>query len=67
MFAPFKKGPPPETTRTGFPQVCASIQEKVFLIMDYIASFVILLLTNLIIFKGLSFLNSNGNNSIGQF
>jgi len=29
MLFPFKKGTPPETTRTGLPQVWASMQEKV--------------------------------------
>jgi hypothetical protein len=30
MVFPFKKGTPPETTLTGFPQVWASMQEKVW-------------------------------------
>src|SRR5215471_18256249 len=31
MVAPSRLGPPPATTRTGFPQVCASMQKKVLL------------------------------------
>src|SRR5260370_31435858 len=31
MVAPSSVGPPPATTRTGFPQVCASMQKKVLL------------------------------------
>jgi hypothetical protein len=31
MLFPFRKGTPPETTLTGLPQVCASMQEKVCL------------------------------------
>jgi len=30
MLLPFRKGTPPETTRTGLPQVWASMQEKVW-------------------------------------
>src|SRR5688500_18273655 len=33
MFFPSRIGPPPATRRTGFPQVCASIQKNVFLAM----------------------------------
>jgi hypothetical protein len=29
MVAPSSAGPPPATTRTGLPQVCASMQKKV--------------------------------------
>src|SRR5436190_19426362 len=31
MVAPSSVGPPPATTRTGLPQVCASMQKKVLL------------------------------------
>src|SRR5579883_2303812 len=31
MVAPSSRGPPPATTRTGLPQVCASMQKKVLL------------------------------------
>src|SRR3569833_456932 len=31
MHLPSSSGPPPETTRTGLPQVWASMQEKVYL------------------------------------
>src|SRR5215471_8815926 len=34
MVAPSRSGPPPATTRTGFPQVCASMQKKVLLAID---------------------------------
>src|SRR4051812_25534742 len=30
MLFPCKTGPPPATSRTGLPQVCASMQKKVF-------------------------------------
>src|SRR6185437_14971531 len=35
ILAPSSTGPPPATSLTGFPQVCASIQKKVFfMLMD---------------------------------
>src|SRR3954469_17008157 len=40
MLAPCNCGPPPETTRTGLPQVWASMQEKVcFAMVRYSAAF----------------------------
>src|SRR5579872_4280065 len=34
MVAPSSRGPPPATTRTGLPQVCASMQKKVLLAIN---------------------------------
>ena len=33
IVAPSSRGPPPETSRTGLPQVCPSMQEKVWVVM----------------------------------
>ena len=65
MVLPTKSGYPLVTTRTGFPQVCASIQTN-FERAIYILDVVLTLLTNLEIPKGFSFFNSIGSKSFGQ-
>src|ERR1700754_2421680 len=37
MLLPTSTGPPPATRRTGLPQVCASIQKKVFFIANVVS------------------------------